>query len=134
MIGMSQGSLTILLPAPKTSILNLGRFKIDIDSLTITFRWDCKSKSGEWPEVQLEFSGILAFRFTNFKGSDPIWYGHLEETNQGWVFFDDDGVSFTDEERIHPEKINSGLLVVCDQTRWRLLAVVTPYSPDWWNN
>ena len=40
-----------------------------------------------------------------------------------------------------PNTISSGgsngvdqLLVVCDQIRWRPLAVVTPYGPDWWNN
>ena len=113
---------------------DLGRFKIDVDSLTVTLRWDCKSKGGEWPEVELEFSGLLAFRFANFKDPDPIWHGRIEETDRGWVFFDDDGVPFTDEERAHPERINSGLLVVCDQIKWRPLAVVTPDGPDWWND
>ncbi len=27
--------------------LDLGRFKEDVDALTVTFRWDCKSKRGE---------------------------------------------------------------------------------------
>ena len=63
--------------------MNLGRFKIDVDSLTVTFRWDCESKSGDWPEVQLEFNGLLVFRFANFKDPDPIWHGHIEETDRG---------------------------------------------------
>ncbi len=114
--------------------LNLGRFKVDVDSLTVTFRWDCKSKGGEWPEVQLEFSGLLDFRFANFKDPDPIWEGYIEETERGWAFFDDDGVPFTGEERAHPKKADSGLLVVCDRIRWRPLSVVTPEGPDWWND
>ena len=93
--------------------MNLGRFKIDVDSLTVTFRWDCKSRGGEWPEVQLEFNGLLVFRFANFK---------------------DSGVPFTDEERAHPERVDSGFLAVCDQIRWRPLAVVTADGPDWWND
>lgn len=113
--------------------LNLGRFKIDVDSLTVTFRWDCKSRGGEWPEVQLEFNGLLVFRFANFKDPDPIWHGRIEVTNRGWAFFDDDGVPFTDEERAHPENVNSGFLVVCDRIRWRPLAVVTADGPDWWD-
>lgn len=114
--------------------LNLGRFKIDVDALTITFRWDCRSKSGEWPEVQLEFSGLLAMRYTNFKDPDPIWHGRIEETERGWLFFDDDGIPFTDEERAHPEDIKAGVVVVCDRIRWRPLAVVTPDGPEWWND
>lgn len=113
--------------------LNLGRFKIDIDALTITFRWDCRSNSGEWPEVQLEFNGVLIMKFANFKDPDPIWHGRIEETASGWVFFDDDDVAFTDEERFHPENIKSSIMVVCDQIRWRPLAVVTSDGPEWWN-
>lgn len=114
--------------------LNLGRFKTDVDSLTVTFRWDNKSKGEEWPEVQLKFDGLLVFRFDNYKDPDPIWHGRIERTERGWVFFDDDDVAFTDTERAHPERINSGLLVMCDQIRWRPLAVVTPDGPDWWND
>lgn len=114
--------------------LNLGRFKIDVDSLTVTFRWDRKSKGEERPEVQLEFSGLLAFKFTNYKDPDPIWHGHIEKTDLWWIFSDDDGVPFTEEERAHPERIDSGLLVVCDQIKWRPLAVVTPEGPDWWDS
>ncbi|MCI9262123.1 hypothetical protein [uncultured Adlercreutzia sp.] len=114
--------------------LNLGRFKVDVDALTITFRWDSKSKSGKWPEVQLEFRNLSEFHFGNFRDPDPIWNGVLEETRKGWVFVDDDGETLSEEERAHPETIRSSLLVICGEIRWRPLAVVTTDGPDWWNN
>lgn len=113
--------------------LHLGRFKIDVDALTITFRWGCKSKGGEWPEVQLEFRNLLVFNFANFKDPDPIWSGIIEKTDRGWVFVDDDGNALSEEEREHPENIRANLLVVCGEIRWRPLAVVTAKGPDWWN-
>lgn len=113
--------------------LDLGRFKIDVDALAVTFRWSSKSKSDEWPEVQVEFSNLLHMNFSNFKDPDPIWYGHVEKTDRYWVFCDDDGIPFAEEERSHPENIKSSFLVVCEQMRWRPLAVVTPEGPDWWN-
>ncbi len=114
--------------------LNLGRFKIDVDTLTITFRWDCKSKSGEWPEVQVEFRNLLVFNFANFKDPDPIWKVVVEETSKGWVFLDEDNVILGEEERAHPERIRANLLVVCGEIRWRPLTVVTAEGPDWWND
>lgn len=114
--------------------LDLGRFKEDVDALTVTFRWDCKSKRGEWPEVQLEFRNLRVFNFANFKDPDPIWHGIIEKTDRGWVFVDDDGDALSEEERAHPERIRANLLVVCGEIGWRSLAVVTAEGPDWWND
>lgn len=114
--------------------LNLGRFKIDVDALTVTFRWDCKSKSGVWPEVQLEFRNLLVFHFGNFKDPDPIWNAIIEETDKGWVFVDEDGTKLDEEERVNPERIRTNLLVVCGEIRWRPLTAVTADGPEWWND
>lgn len=114
--------------------LSLCRLKEGLDALVITFRWDCKSKSGEWPEVQLEFRNLLVFHFGNFKDPDPIWNVTIEETDKGWVFVDEDGVKLGEEERVNPEKIRANLLIVCGEIRWRSLAVVTADGPDWWND
>ena len=43
--------------------LSLARFKVDTDALTITFRWDTKTKRGTWPEVQVEFRCLHVFNF-----------------------------------------------------------------------
>lgn len=49
--------------------LNLARFKADTDALTITFRWDAKTKRGTWQEVQVEFRHLHVFNFSNY--NDP---------------------------------------------------------------
>ena len=100
--------------------LSLARFKVDIDALTITFRWDAKTKRGTWPEVQVEFRHLHVFNFSNYNDPDPLWSCVIEKTIRGcWVFADDNGVGLSEEERLHPERIVSNLLVTCDEIRWR---------------
>lgn len=43
--------------------LSLARFKVDTDALTITFRWDTKTKRGTWLEEQVEFRCLHVFNF-----------------------------------------------------------------------
>ena len=43
--------------------LSLSRFKVDTDALTITFRWDTKTKRGTWLEEQVEFRCLHVFNF-----------------------------------------------------------------------
>ena len=100
--------------------LNLARFKADTDALTITFRWDAKTKRGTWPEVQVEFRHLHVFNFSNYNDPDPLWGCVIEKTNGGcWVFADDDCGGLSEEERLHPERIVSNLLVTCEEIRWR---------------
>ena len=100
--------------------LSLARFKVDIDALTITFRWDAKTKRGTWPEVQVEFRCLHVFKFSNYNDPDPLWGCVIGKTNGGcWVFADDNCDALSEEERLHPERIVSNLLVTCDEIRWR---------------
>lgn len=67
--------------------LNLARFKVDTDALTITFRWDAKTKGGTWPEVQVEFRHLHVFNFSNYNDPDPLWSCVIEKTSGDcWVF------------------------------------------------
>ena len=100
--------------------LSLARFKVDTDALTITFRWDTKTKRGTWPEVQVEFRCLHVFNFSNYNDPDPLWGCIIEKTSGGcWVFADDNCDGLSEEERLHPERIVSNLLVTCDEIRWR---------------
>lgn len=100
--------------------LNLARFKVDTDTLTITFRWDTKTKRGTWQEAQVEFRHLHVFKFSNYNDPDPLWGCVIEKTNGGcWVFADDNCGGLSEEERLHPERIASNLLVTCDEIRWR---------------
>lgn len=100
--------------------LSLARFKVDADALTITFRWDAKTKRGTWPEVQVEFRCLHVFNFSNYNDPDPLWGCVIEKTSGGcWVFADDNCDGLSEEERLHPERIVSNLLVTCDEIRWR---------------
>ena len=100
--------------------LNLARFKADTDALTITFRWDAKTKRGTWPEVQVEFRHLHVFNFSNYNDPDPLWGCVIEKTNGGcWVFADDNCDALSEEERLHPERIVSNLLGTCEEIRWR---------------
>ena len=114
--------------------LNLARFKMDVDALTVTFRWTCRSKRGIWPEVQVEFGNLMMFNFANFKDPDPLWGCTIEKTEKGWVLADDVGGALSDEEHTHPEEIQSNFLVICGNIRWRPMAVVTPDGPDRWKD
>lgn len=83
-------------------------------------RWDAKTKRGTWPEVQVEFRHLHMFNFSNYNDPDPLWGCVIEKTNGGcWVFADDDCGGISEEERLHPERIVSNLLVTCDEIRWR---------------
>lgn len=62
-IGTSQGSPTTRSAQSEDDDLSLARFKVDTDALTITFRWDTKTKRGSWPEVQVEFRCLHVFNF-----------------------------------------------------------------------
>ena len=100
--------------------LSLARFKVDTDALTITFRWDTKTKRGTWPKVQVEFRCLHVFNFSNYNDPDPLWGCIIEKTSGGcWVFADDNCDGLSEEERLHPERIVSNLLVTCDEIRWR---------------
>ena len=102
------------------SSLSLSRYKVDVDALTVVFRWDHKRKDGTWPEVRLEFRGLHAFRFANHNDPDPLWDCTIKKTNGDcWFFADDASVDFSEEELIHPETINSNLLVICEELRWK---------------
>lgn len=100
--------------------LNLARFKVDTDVLTITFRWDAKTKRGAWPEVQVEFRHLHVFSFSNYNDPDPLRSCVIEKTIGGcWVFADDNCGGLSEEERLHPERIVSNVLVTCEEIRWR---------------
>ena len=83
-------------------------------------RWDAKTKRGTWPEVRVEFRCLHVFNFSNYNDPDPLWGCVVEKTTGGcWVFADDDCGGLSEEERLHPERIVSNLLVTCDEIRWR---------------
>ena len=67
--------------------LSLARFKVDADALTITFRWDAKTKRGTWPEVQVEFRCLHVFNFSNYNDPDPLWGCVIEKTIGGAAGF-----------------------------------------------
>ena len=57
---------------------------------------------------------------SNYNDPDPLWGCVIEKTNGGcWVFADDNGGDPSEEERLHPERIVSNLLVTYDEIRWR---------------
>ena len=83
-------------------------------------RWDAKTKRGTWPELQVEFRCLHVFNFPNYNDPDPLWSCVIEKTIGGcWVFADDNCDGLSEEERLHPERIVSNLLVTCDEIRWR---------------
>ena len=57
---------------------------------------------------------------SNYNDPDPLWGCVIEKTNGGcWVFANDNCDTLSEEERLHPERIVSNLLVTCDEIRWR---------------
>ena len=83
-------------------------------------RWDAKTKRGTWPEVRVEFRHLHVFSFSNYNDTDPLWSCVIEKTSGDcWVFADDNFDALSEEERLHPERIVSNLLVTCDEIRWR---------------
>lgn len=115
------------------SDLNLCRLKEGLDSLVVTFRWDCQRK-GQWPEIQLRFGDVRSFdiRLWWLQEGDPMYEAHLEHTVHGWVLLDDRPL--TSEEREHPTSIKANLFVLSGNVKWRPLGVVTPEGPDWWSD
>ena len=83
-------------------------------------RWDTKTKRGTWPEAQAEFRHLHVFNFSNYNDPDPLWSCVIEKTiGSCWVFADDNCGGLSEEEHLHPERIVSNLLVICDEMRWR---------------
>ena len=83
-------------------------------------RWDAKTKRGVWPEVQVELRHLHVFNSSNYNDPDPLWGCVIEKTTGGCrVFADDNGNALSEEERLHPERIVSNLLVTCEEIRWR---------------
>lgn len=68
----------------ENSSLNLGRFKLDVDSLSITLRSDHKGKNGRWPEVELQFDGVWSMAFSNMRDSDPFWDCTIAHMERNW--------------------------------------------------
>lgn len=97
--------------------LNLARFVIDVDSLIITLRYDSKDKLGRWPELEMRFDGVYAFRFFDVGYCDPYYECNLVESDKGWVFCNDEAP--TSDELADPANIKSRLLVVSDAVSWR---------------
>lgn len=104
----------------KENSLSLSRYKVDVDALTVVFRWDHKRKDGTWPEVRLEFGGLHVFRFSNSNDPDPLWGCAIKKTNGNcWLFADNASIDFSKEELAYPETIVSNILVVCEEIRWK---------------
>lgn len=101
------------------SSLNLGRFKLDVDSLSITLRSDHKSKNGHWPEVEMQFDGVWSMAFSNMRDSDPFWDCKITRMERNWAIVGGKGSSTTEEELQHPDNIRDNIVVICDQIKWR---------------
>ena len=103
----------------ESSSLNLGRFKTDIDTLTVILRDDCKNKNERWPEVELQFDGVWNMAFSGIRDPDPFWGCTIERTERSWIMTGGEGSSLTEEEKQHPDRIRDNIVVVCDQIKWR---------------
>ena len=97
---------------------NLARFTSETDALTVLLRYDSTDDRGDWPEVELQFLGIYRMGFGPLKEPDPFYECWLEETTRGWAFVGEDPL--TDEERNHPQMIESNLYAIGSEVRWRL--------------
>lgn len=70
--------------------------------------------------MQVEFGHLHVFSFSNYNDPDPLRSCVIEKTIGGcWVFADNNFDGLSEEERLHPERIASNLLVICDEMRWR---------------
>ena len=70
--------------------------------------------------MQAEFRHLHMFSFSNYNDTDPLRSCVIEKTSGDcWVFADDNFGGLSEEERLHPERIVSNLLVICDEMRWR---------------
>lgn len=57
---------------------------------------------------------------SNYNDPDPLRGCVIEKTNGGCLVFANDNCdALSEEERLHPERIVSNLLVTCDEIRWR---------------
>ena len=70
--------------------------------------------------MRVEFRCLHVFNFSNYNNPDPLWGCVIEKTTGDcWVFAGDNYDALSGEERLHPERIVSNVLVTCDEIRWR---------------
>ena len=96
---------------------SLARFVGETDSLLLKLRYDSPDRSGAWPEIEIEFLGVDAMRYSSSLGPDPFSECALEETSRGWAFVE--GGALSEEERLDPLNIKANLFVAAGQVRWR---------------
>lgn len=96
---------------------NLARFVDETDSLLLKLRYDSRDKTGIWPEIEMEFSGVYMMRYMSQCGSDPFSECALEKLPRGWAFVQDGPL--TEEERENLSDVKAGVLVVGGEARWR---------------
>lgn len=96
---------------------SLARCTSETDALVLLMRYGSTDESGDWPEIEMEFTGIRAMHFSNYKEPDPFHECWLERVDHGWVFVPD--CPLTDAERKSPADIRADLLVVSGCVRWR---------------
>lgn len=96
--------------------LNLSRDTHETDLLTLTFRYDSADESGAWPELEMQFTGVVAMKF-NPADAAPFHACNLQKTARGWVFCNDGTLSA--EEIANPTAIDANILVVSQSVKWR---------------
>jgi hypothetical protein len=96
--------------------LNLSCDTHETDLLTLTFRYDSADENGAWPELEMQFTGVVAMKF-NPADAAPFHACNLQKTARGWVFCNDGALSA--EEIAKPTAIDANILVVSQSVKWR---------------